>query len=146
MDLTREQNEECKSVFSLFDRKNDQTIASTDIGLALRGLRVSISDAELKIIADDVERNRGGKLSFDQFKQMFADHSRDILTPEKLQGYFAALDTSRTGKIRVAELKNALLNQNEHISEPEIDEILKDFGVSGDGEVDYRSFSTFLLA
>lgn len=146
MELTREQKEECKSVFNLFDRKNNQTIASTDISLALRGLRVSISDAELKLVADDIDRNKGGCLTLDQFMQLFADHSRDILTPEKLQGYFAALDTSRTGKIRVTELKNALLNQNEHISEPEIDEILKDFGVSGDGEIDYRSFSTFLLA
>ena len=141
--LTKDQLEQCGRLFALFDVNNDNVISSRELGSALRGLGVNISEEDLRRVMDEVDRNKNGKLEFNEFCELYERYFRNLLTEEKLLTTLAAFDRNNTGMLDAAEIKQILTTQGEPLREAEVDEIFREAGV-GSGSFDYRTLAQFL--
>lgn len=128
--LTKEQLDECRKLFTIFDVNGDNKISSRELGAALRGLRINISEAEVRELISQVDANQNGSLEFAEFCKLYADHLGNMLNLEKLMSTLAAFDKNATGSVDPQELKQILSTQGEPLQESEIDEVFRDAGIT----------------
>ena len=77
-----------------------------------------------------------GKIDFEEFVMMMA--KQQCLGPEELQQAFGMFDKDGDGFIDAAELRHLLTNLGERLSEEEVDEMIAEVDIDGDGKVDYK--------
>ena len=63
---------------------------------------------------------------------------QQCLGPEELQQAFGMFDKDGDGFIDAAELRHLLTNLGERLSEEEVDEMIAEVDIDGDGKVDYK--------
>jgi len=59
-----------KFVFKSFDTDGDGHITTKELGDALKRLGITVSEAKLKSLIDEVDKNKNGKIEFDEFSEM----------------------------------------------------------------------------
>lgn len=69
---------------------------------------------------------------------MMARRMRENDTEEDLRAAFAVFDKDCSGKISAAELRHVMTNLGEKLSDEEVDEMMREADVDGDGEIDYN--------
>ena len=77
-------------------------------------------------------------IEFPEFLTMIVRNMRDIDTVEDLRQAFNVFDKDGTGKISAAELRHVMSNLGEKLTEEEVDEMLREADVDGDGEINYE--------
>ena len=142
--LTKEQLDECRKLFTIFDVNGDNKISSRELGSALRGLRINISEAEVRDLITQVDGNQNGSLEFAEFCKLYSEHLGNMLNQEKLLSTLAAFDKNATGAVDPVELKQILTTQGEPLKESEIDEVFRDAGI-GSTPFDYKNLVNLLL-
>jgi len=135
--------DECRHLFTLFNTNNDGHISSKELGSALRGLGINISEEANRTLILDVDRNKNGQLELAEFCDLYQRSLQDTLTEEKLITTLAVLDRSITGSLDVVELRRILTTEGEQLSEEEVEEIFRKAGVTG-SSLRYREFAHFL--
>ena len=143
--LSKGQVEECRKLFAVLDVSNEDKLTSKQLGAALRGLRISISEQSLQSLTATVDRDYNGAVDFPEFCGVYAKHLADVLNLEKLLSTLAAFDTNSTGTVNPEELKQILTSEGEPLTESEIDEVFRDAGLSGNS-VQYKNLATLLLS
>lgn len=84
-----------------------------------------------------------GFIDFDEFVAVMADFMPQDES-EQLRQAFAMIDNDGSGKISSAELKNVLRSLGDkHISNDEIEEIIREIDLDGDGQIDYEGRCPF---
>lgn len=141
--LSPAQMDECRRLFTLFDANNDGHISSKELGSALRGLGISISEDGIRTLVLDVDRSKNGQLEFSEFCELYQHSLKDALTEEKLINTLAAFDRNNTGNLDIAEIRHILTTEGEPLSDAEVEEIFREAGVAG-STFRYREFAQFL--
>ncbi|KAH3853236.1 calmodulin-A-like [Dreissena polymorpha] len=144
--LTEEQISEFKEAFSLFDKDGDGTISSTELGTVMRSLGGNPTEAELQDMINEVDADGSGMIEFPEFLTMMVRNMRDIDTVEDLRQAFNVFDKDGTGKISAAELRHVMSNLGEKLTEEEVDEMLREADVDGDGEINYEEFVQLMMS
>lgn len=62
------------------------------------------------------------------------------LNEEDILDSFSVFDGGKNGKVNVKELKDVMTKMGEPMSKNEIDGVLKDAEIDGDGNLDYKDF------
>lgn len=143
--LSKDQLDECRKLFTIFDVNGDNKISSRELGSALRGLRINISEAEVKELIAQVDANQNGSLEFAEFCKLYAEHLGNMLNLEKLMSTLAAFDKNATGAVDPQELKQILTTQGEPLTESEIDEVFRDAGIAS-APFPYKNLANLLLS
>ena len=141
--LSPAQMDECRRLFTLFDANNDGHISSRELGSALRGLGINISEAGVRNIVSDTDRSHNGQLEFSEFCELYQKSLKDALTEEKLISTLAAFDRNNTGSLDIAEIRHILTTEGEPLSDAEVEDIFREAGVQG-SSFRYREFAQFL--
>ena len=81
-----------------------------------------------------------GKIDFEEFVMMMA--KQQCLGPEELEQAFRMFDKDGDGFIDARELRHLLTNLGEKLSEQEVDEMIAEVDIDGDGKVDYTGTSS----
>ena len=63
---------------------------------------------------------------------------QQCLGPEELEQAFRMFDKDGDGFIDAAELRHLLTNLGEKLTEAEVDEMIREVDIDGDGKVDYQ--------
>ena len=143
--LSKDQLDECRKLFTIFDVNGDNKISSKELGNALRGLKINISEAEVKQLIESVDSNSNGALEFNEFCKLYSDHLGSMLNNEKLMTTLAAFDKNATGNVDPIELRQILTTQGEPLKESEIDEVFRDAGIST-SPFPYKDLANLLLS
>ncbi|XP_055602120.1 calmodulin-A-like [Uranotaenia lowii] len=138
--LTKEQIQELREAFSLFDRNADGTITARDLGMVLRSLGKNVSDAEVDELLKDVSTDVQGRIQFGDFLAMMTVRLKDFNNEEELKEAFRIFDRDGNGMISAEELKVALKSFGEQLSDEEVEELLREADVNCDGQIDYEEF------
>jgi len=138
--LTDEQVQEFKEAFSLFDKDNDGTITTTELGTVMKSLGQNPSDSDLLDMINEVDADGNGTIDFTEFLEMMTKHMKEADNDQELREAFKVFDTDGSGKISSGELKKVMLNLGEQLTDEEIDEMIREADADGDGEVDYDEF------
>ena len=140
------QTDQLRDHFLMFDRNGDGFIDASELGTSLRSLGFHIEEKNLNDIIADFDRNKDGKVDFDEFTHLINVRMKNPLTEEELKDAFHIFDRDNNGRVTVNELKKALTNFGEKLTDAEAEEFLQDADTNGDGELDIHELTRFLLA
>ncbi|XP_004598273.1 calcium-binding protein 2 isoform X1 [Ochotona princeps] len=141
-ELRPEEIEELQVAFQEFDRDRDGYIGYRELGACMRTLGYMPTEMELIEISQQIS---GGKVDFEDFVELMGPkllaETADMIGVRELRDAFREFDTNRDGCISVGELRAALKALlGTRLSQREVDEILQDMDLNGDGLVDFEEF------
>ncbi|XP_004437764.1 PREDICTED: calcium-binding protein 4 [Ceratotherium simum simum] len=148
-ELGPEELDELQAAFEEFDTDHDGYIGYRELGACMRTLGYMPTEMELIEVSQHVKMRMGGRVDFEEFVEMMGPKLREetahMLGVRELRIAFREFDRDRDGRITVAELRQAapaLLG--EPLLGPELDEMLRDVDLNGDGTVDFDEFVMML--
>ncbi|CAG8831828.1 11091_t:CDS:2, partial [Gigaspora margarita] len=136
--LTEEQIAEFKEAFALFDRSNNGSITAGDLGKVMKSLGSNPTDTELEDMINEVDLDHNGTIDFNEFLNMMARKVKDSDAEEELKEAFKVFDKDNNGLISAAELKQVMNSIGEKLTDEEIDEMIHEADVDGDGQINYE--------
>jgi len=144
--LTDEQIAEFKEAFALFDKDGDGTITTKELGTVMRSLGQNPTEAELQDMINEVDADGNGTIDFPEFLNLMARKMKDTDSEEELKEAFKVFDKDGNGFISAAELRHVMTNLGEKLTDEEVDEMIREADVDGDGQVNYEEFVKMMMA
>ncbi|TFK37103.1 putative calmodulin [Crucibulum laeve] len=132
--------------FSLFDKNGDGTITTEELGIVMRSLGQNPTEAELQDMLNEVDANNDGTIDFEEFLEMMGRTFADADGEEELRQAFLVFDRDKSGKISTTELKQVMFNLGESLTDMEVDEMIREADVDGDGEINFQEFRKMMLS
>jgi calmodulin len=143
--LTEEQVSEFKEVFDLFDKNGDGRIPTKELGTMMRSLGQNPSDSELHDMIDEVDADNTGTIDFTDFLATTARKTKETDSEEEIKEVFKIFDRDASGLISAAELRQVMASLGENLTDDEIDEMVREVGQDGDGQIDYNEFVQLVM-
>jgi calmodulin len=143
--LTEEQVSEFKEAFDLFDKNGDGRIPTKELGTMMRSLGQNPSDSELRDMIDEVDADNTGTIGFTEFLTMTARKVNETDSEEDIKEVFKIFDRDASGLISAAELRQVMTSLGENLTDDEIDEMIREAGQEGDGQIDYNEFVQLMM-
>ena len=142
--LTEEQIAEFKEAFSLFDKDGDGTITTKELGTVMRSLGQNPTEAELQDMINEVDADGNGTIDFPEFLTMMARKMKETDSEEEIREAFRVFDKDGNGFISAAELRHVMTNLGEKLTDEEVDEMIREADIDGDGQVNYEGTFVFV--
>ena len=79
-----------------------------------------------------------GTIDFPEFLTMMAKKMKDADSEEELREAFKVFDKDGNGFISAAELRHVMTNLGEKLTDEEVDEMIREADLDGDGQVNYE--------
>ena len=143
---TEEQIAEFKEAFSLFDKDGDGTITTKELGTVMRSLGQNPTEAELQDMVNEVDADGNGTIDFPEFLTMMARKMKDTDSEEELKEAFKVFDKDGNGFISASELRHVMTNLGEKLTDEEVDEMIREADVDGDGQINYEEFVKMMMS
>ncbi|KAK4323547.1 hypothetical protein Pmani_005779 [Petrolisthes manimaculis] len=133
--LTAEQISEAKECFAIYGNKGG--IPIRDLGTALRSLGINPTNSEIKDLVADI--GSPPSINFDTFMLLL---SKDFTgeSPEEIREAFGVFDKDGNGTIAASELKHVLMTMGEKLTQEEVDIIIREADIDGEGFIAYEQF------
>lgn len=138
--LSDEQIEEFKEAFALFDKDGDGSITTCELGTVMRSLGQNPTETELQDIINEVDADGNGTIDFEEFLAMMAKQCMKADSEEELREAFKVFDKDGNGYISAAELRHVMTNLGEKLTDEEVEEMIREADIDGDGQVNYDEF------
>ncbi|XP_041027211.1 calmodulin-2/4-like isoform X1 [Juglans microcarpa x Juglans regia] len=135
-----------KDAFNLVDKDGDGCITAKDIGFVMRSLGMNPIEAKLQDIINDVDADGDGTIDFNEFQYLMAKKMKDTDSKETLNVAFQVFDKDQNGFISAAELRDVMTNFGEKLTDEEVDEMIREADVDGDGQISYEEFVKVMMA
>eukprot|EP00397_Hematodinium_sp_SG-2012_P047181 GEMP01053551.1.p1 GENE.GEMP01053551.1~~GEMP01053551.1.p1 ORF type:complete len:154 (+),score=43.85 GEMP01053551.1:319-780(+) len=147
--LTEEQIAEFKEAFGLFDNDSDGIINSSELGTVMRSLGQNPSDQEVDDMIKDVDGFRDSDgvsmVDFTEFMTLMARKMNDSDTEEELIEAFKVFDRDSSGFISAQNLRSVMNNVGETLTDEEVDEMVTEADLDGDGQINYEEFVRMMM-
>ncbi|KAL4239033.1 hypothetical protein ACF0H5_003737 [Mactra antiquata] len=144
--MQEEQIAEFKEAFSLFDKNGDGTISSKELGIVMRALGQNPTEAELTDMINEIDADGNGTIDFPEFLTMMSRKLNDMDSEDELRQAFATFDRDGNGQISAAELRHVMTNLGEKLTDEEVDEMIREADLNGDGQVNYEEFVSMMTS
>ncbi|RID58592.1 LOW QUALITY PROTEIN: hypothetical protein BRARA_F01882 [Brassica rapa] len=142
--LTDDQISEFKEAFSLFDKDGDGCITTKELGTVMRSLGQNPTEAELQDLMNEADADGNGTIDFPEFLNLMAHEGLiQWKSLKKPSGFF---DKDQNGFISAAELRHVMKNLGEKLTDEEVDEMIREADVDGDGQINYDEFVKVMMA
>ncbi|KPA74299.1 putative centrin putativecaltractin [Leptomonas pyrrhocoris] len=164
-ELTKDQLEEIREAFDLFDTDGSGTIDVRELRIAMRALGFEPRKEELRQLVNNATGSGGGASSsannastantaaaaaggggssgvvtYAQFVHMMAQKMSQRDSREEMLKAFVLFDTEGTGKISFQNLKRVAMELGENMTDAELQEMIDEADRDGDGEVNEEEF------
>ncbi|KAK1297374.1 Calmodulin-2 [Acorus calamus] len=142
MDLfSGEQVSDIQDAFCFFDRDGDGSITLEELATVIGSLGQNPTKKELHDMIDEVDINGNGTIEFAEFLNLMANKMKETDdTEEELKEAFKVFDRDQNGYISAAELRNVMINLGEKLTDEEVDQMIREADMDGDGQVNYEEF------
>jgi calmodulin len=142
----------------------DGTISAHELGRVMRSLGLQPTDAQVQDMINEVDADGNGTIDFEEFLVMMARKANDVDIEEEIREAFKVFDEDGNGFISAIELKHImsslggdisayfalvsltdLCNAGEKLSDTEIDEMIRDADVDGDGQISFEGLCGYYM-
>ena len=79
-----------------------------------------------------------GTIDFPEFLTMMARKMKETDSEEEIREAFRVFDKDGNGFISAAELRHVMTNLGEKLTDEEVDEMIREADIDGDGQVNYE--------
>jgi Ca2+-binding EF-hand superfamily protein len=139
----KEERQEIREAFDLFDAGGSGFIDSGKLKTAMRALGFEPEDDEIRKMVREINSDASGTaISYTEFLEMMTKKIQ--IAAEDIEGKcleaFDLFDTNGSGSITFEELKCVAKELGETLSEEELQEILEEGDVTGDGTISQKEF------
>ncbi|XP_064622600.1 EF-hand calcium-binding domain-containing protein 7-like [Lineus longissimus] len=134
-----------RKAFALYDKDGDGTVSTRELKTILRAIGYSPSEAELQDMIHEQDPDGDGYLTFHDFAHLIAQRKNSENTEEELLAAFRVFDRDRDGHISSEELRTVMRKMGDVMTEEEIEDMITEIDVNGDGEIDYNEFLEMML-
>ncbi|XP_066153914.1 calmodulin-like isoform X1 [Euwallacea fornicatus] len=147
--VSKSQMKEFREAFRLFDKDGDGSITKEELGRVMRSLGQFARTEELQQMLQEVDVDGDGNVSFEEFLDMAwsagaGTDADQVLSREEeekeLRDAFRVFDKHNRGYITASDLRAVLQCLGEDLSEEEIEDMIKEVDVDGDGRIDFYEF------
>jgi len=132
-----------RTAFEQFDTDNSGTISVKELKVVMDGLGRPQSESELRIMLESVDKDGDG-VDFQEFLVLIDslnagdDEVGDLLGKYKVM--FDKFDINEDGHITTHELQLVLEASGKAFEQGEVDRLVENLDVSGDGKIDFPEF------
>ena len=149
MPLSKQQIEEIKEIFNLFDADGSGHISHNEMATVMRAMGLTPSKAQLKEIIKQIDTNNDGSIQWNEFLAMMqekleAEKGRN--KQDELMKAFRVFDKNGDGFISVKELKHRLTTLGDKMKPEEVDQLLQDADIDNQGRINYAEFASMLCS
>jgi len=122
------------------------TIELNEIKQVMRKLGQNPTEDELKEMISTVDDNGDHEIDFEEFLVLMKSRTdNDPKDPEKeLKDAFAVFDTDGNGSIDRKELKRLMKKLGQALTEAEVDAMMDEVDINGDGTISYEEFKSMM--
>ncbi|KAH7716680.1 calmodulin [Aphelenchoides avenae] len=138
--LTKEQVEEFKEAFELFDKDGDGRVTARELGIVMRSLGHEPTDQELLDMVHEIDEDGNGTIELEEFVKMMSKKVKVDENEKELREAFQVFDRDNDGFISPFELRHVMINLGEKLSEEEVVEMIREADLDGDGKVNFTEF------
>jgi calcium-dependent protein kinase len=127
-----------KAIFTSIDRNGDGQLTVQEVveGLQKSGLDLSALGFDVEDILANIDSNGSGVIDYTEFIAATLDKKKYI-KQDRLWSAFRVFDVDGNGRISKAELHKIL---GEHFVGKNLDELIAECDLDGDGEIDFEEF------
>uniref|UniRef100_A0A0B6Y7P6 EF-hand domain-containing protein n=1 Tax=Arion vulgaris TaxID=1028688 RepID=A0A0B6Y7P6_9EUPU len=144
--LTPQEIRDLRTIFEMFDCNSDGFIGPLDLCRALRTLGFKISRDEAVQVVHDVNVEGRRKINFCEFLEIVIDRQgEDKDTYSEIMKGFEMFDLDDTGRISIEKLHNVCRDAGIKFTHKELEEMMEEADVNGDGYVDDSEFLQIML-
>jgi calmodulin len=143
--LTEEKIAEFKEAFEIFDKDKDGFITIKELHEIMKNLGQNPTEAELQDMINEVDIDGNGNIDFKEFLGLMARKMRDTDTEEELIEAFKVFDRDSNGLISGQELKHVMISLGEKITDEEVEEMIREADIDGDGYINYEEFVRMII-
>ena len=139
--LTEQKIAEFREAFGLFDKDGDGHVTPKELMVVLQSLGQQPSEEDVKSMIGEVDDDGNGEIEFEEFVQLMSRNMGSGDDEAALVEAFKILDIDGSGNIDHAELKEILRSfsrMGEDIPDDEIDHLIREADVDGDGSISYE--------
>lgn len=144
--LSDEKIAEFRAAFEIFDKDRDGKISKKELGTVMRNLGQSPTEVELTEMINEVDIDGNGTIDFREFLGLMVRKMKDSDINEELLEAFKVFDRDGNGFITSHELKNVMITLGEYLTPDEVDELVKEADLDGDGQIDYEEFIKLMMS
>ena len=134
--MTEEEEAKLWEVFKVFDADASGAISSEELGQVMRSLGQSPNETELRDTIEEVDLDKSGSIDFEEFKMLMVSQQGD--RQSRLKMSFSVFDEDGSGQITKNEIQDVMSPLG--VTEPEIDEIVKEADHDGNALIDFEEF------
>jgi len=129
-----------QDAFQHFDTDQDGQVSSREVGYIMRSVGQNPSEAEIQDMVMAVDKDGTGSIDFPEFLMMMALKFNTENAEEEVREAFKVFDGDGNGYINRQELSVVMANIGEKLSPDEIQAMIDEADVDGDGQINYEEF------
>merc|ERR1712100_36646 len=156
MGWSDEQIDEFKQAFYSFDEDGEGTIGRSELGDLLEALGENLTANEVDEMMAEVDEDGSGQIDFDEFLGMMISKMSDDQLEKDIMDSFALLDKDGSGLIsgvlqfllsvsQADELKHVVTDFCGKLTDPEVNDLLSEADITGDGLLSYEEFYKIMM-
>ncbi|XP_026470464.1 neo-calmodulin-like, partial [Ctenocephalides felis] len=144
--ISKSQMREFREAFRLFDKDGDGCITKEELGSVMRRLGQFARMEELEEMLSEVDIDGDGSVSFEEFVEILSNMAANSPgfnkdeEEKELRDAFRVFDKHNRGYITASDLRAVLQCLGEDLREDEIEDMIKEVDVDGDGRIDFYEF------
>jgi len=148
-DLDDTSTAEIKEIFSLFDFKQNGSIATRDMGTVLRGIGWNLTEEQIGDFINEYDHDGTGAIDFPVFFSIVQNNwpMRGPCTEKRARADFGVFDIYNDGYITGADLVNVLQERSEPLTQTDVDNLLIEIIpiIDGDNRIKISDFVSHMF-
>lgn len=142
MPASKEQTDEMKEAFALYDIDKDGLIPTSHVGSVLRSLGINVTDAELAKLSNEL----GDAIDEKKFMSFVSNKLRETESEEEYIKAFRVFDKDNSGYIETAKFADYMKTLGEKLSDNEVQLMVQEADPTNSGSFDYYDFVQRIMA
>ena len=143
--LSEETKANYMDAFNMFDTNHDGTITSQKIGELMLKLGKNPTEAQLAQIIENIAKPDSKQIGFDDFVELMEQKNRENDPEIEIINTFQIFDKDNNGLISNEEFFHIIRTFGETLTDEEIQEIITEADVDGDGYINYEEFVRMMI-